>query len=103
MKEALADKKAVPFRMPPGIKLVRVNLRPAQPPGGAGRDRARRSSRARSPTSVVEVTEAWRLAEDGRCRRSRWRPPPRPRRQRPSAAPRGAAEPARGSRHTTAV
>jgi penicillin-binding protein 1A len=27
MKMALADKKAVPFRIPPGIKLVRVNLR----------------------------------------------------------------------------
>ena len=27
MKMALADKKAVPFRIPPGIKLVRVSLR----------------------------------------------------------------------------
>ncbi len=27
MKMALADKKAVPFRIPPGIKLVRVNVR----------------------------------------------------------------------------
>ncbi len=27
MKAALADKKAVPFRQPPGIKIVRVNLR----------------------------------------------------------------------------
>jgi penicillin-binding protein 1A len=27
MKMVLADKKAVPFRIPPGIKLVRVNLR----------------------------------------------------------------------------
>jgi penicillin-binding protein 1A len=27
MKMALVDKKAVPFRIPPGIKLVRVSLR----------------------------------------------------------------------------
>ena len=27
MKEALADKPAAPFRIPPGIKLARVNLR----------------------------------------------------------------------------
>jgi penicillin-binding protein 1A len=27
MKMALADKKAVPFRQPPGIRLVRVSLR----------------------------------------------------------------------------
>ena len=27
LKMALADKKAVPFRIPPGIKLVRVSLR----------------------------------------------------------------------------
>jgi penicillin-binding protein 1A len=27
MKAALAEKKAVPFRIPPGVKLVRVNLR----------------------------------------------------------------------------
>jgi len=27
MKAALADKRAVPFRMPPGIRLVRVRLR----------------------------------------------------------------------------
>jgi penicillin-binding protein 1A len=27
MKVALADKPAVPFRVPPGIKLVRVNLK----------------------------------------------------------------------------
>jgi penicillin-binding protein 1A len=27
MKMALADKKAVPFRIPPGLKLVRVSLR----------------------------------------------------------------------------
>jgi len=27
MKMALADKKAVPFRVPPGIKLIRVSLR----------------------------------------------------------------------------
>jgi penicillin-binding protein 1A len=27
MKMALADKKAVPFRIPPGIKLVRINVR----------------------------------------------------------------------------
>src|SRR5690606_5591072 len=27
MQEALADKPATPFRIPPGIKLVRVNLK----------------------------------------------------------------------------
>jgi penicillin-binding protein 1A len=27
MKEALAGKRAVPFRIPPGLKLVRVSLR----------------------------------------------------------------------------
>ena len=27
MKAALADKRAVPFRIPPGVKLVRVSLR----------------------------------------------------------------------------
>ena len=27
LKEALADKAAVPFRIPPGIKLVRVNIK----------------------------------------------------------------------------
>src|SRR5215475_407638 len=32
MKEALADKPATPFRVPPGIRLVRVNLKTGQRP-----------------------------------------------------------------------
>ena len=36
MKMALADKKAVPFRMPPGIKLVRVSLRTGLRAQGGG-------------------------------------------------------------------
>jgi penicillin-binding protein 1A len=35
MKMALADKKAVPFRIPPGIKLVRVSLRTGMRAQGA--------------------------------------------------------------------
>ena len=36
MKMALADKKAVPFRIPPGIKLVRVSLRTGHAGPGRG-------------------------------------------------------------------
>ena len=36
MKMALADKKAVPFRIPPGIKLVRVSLRTGLRAQGGG-------------------------------------------------------------------
>jgi penicillin-binding protein 1A len=35
VKEALADKPAAPFRIPPGIKLVRVNLKTGLRSGGA--------------------------------------------------------------------
>jgi penicillin-binding protein 1A len=38
LKNALADKKAVPFRQPPGIKLVRVSLKTGQRASGAGGD-----------------------------------------------------------------
>jgi penicillin-binding protein 1A len=38
MKMALADKKAVPFRIPPGIKLVRVSLRTGMRAQGAEAD-----------------------------------------------------------------
>ena len=38
MKMALADKKAVPFRIPPGIKLVRVSLRTGMRAQGAEPD-----------------------------------------------------------------
>ena len=38
MKMALADKKAVPFRIPPGIKLVRVSLRTGLRAQGGERD-----------------------------------------------------------------
>jgi len=34
MKEALKDEPPVPFRAPPGVKLVRVDLRTGQPAGG---------------------------------------------------------------------
>ena len=34
MKEALADKPATPFRVPPGIRLVRVSLKTGQRPTG---------------------------------------------------------------------
>jgi penicillin-binding protein 1A len=33
MKVALADKPAVPFRVPPGIKLIRVDLKTGQRAG----------------------------------------------------------------------
>ena len=51
MKMALADKKAVPFRIPPGIKLVRVSLRTGlRAQGGEPDTRAwKRSSPTRSP------------------------------------------------------
>ena len=35
LKAALADKPAVPFRVPPGIKLVRVDSKPACAPAPA--------------------------------------------------------------------
>ena len=35
MKVALADKPAMPFRVPPGIKLIRVDARPACAPARA--------------------------------------------------------------------
>jgi penicillin-binding protein 1A len=38
LKLALADKKAVPFRIPPGIKLVRVSHKTGQRAAGAGGD-----------------------------------------------------------------
>jgi penicillin-binding protein 1A len=38
MKAALADKKAVPFRIPPGIRLVRVSLRTGLRAQGGERD-----------------------------------------------------------------
>ena len=38
MKNALVDKKAVPFRQPPGIKLVRVSAKTGQRASGAGGD-----------------------------------------------------------------
>ena len=38
VKGALADKKAVPFRQPPGIKLVRVSRKTGQRASGAGSD-----------------------------------------------------------------
>ena len=53
MKMALADKKAVPFRIPPGIKLVRVSLRTGlraqggEPDIGAGSLQAVRGARRR--------------------------------------------------------
>ena len=39
MKVALADKPAVPFRVPPGIKLIRVDLKSGQR-AGPGTDKA---------------------------------------------------------------
>lgn len=38
MKEALADKASVPFRIPPGIRLVRVNAQTGLPETRRGRD-----------------------------------------------------------------
>ena len=71
MKMALADKKAVPFRIPPGIKLVRVSLRTglraraarATRDGGlqAGRGARRRLlGRSASPTSAAASSPASR-------------------------------------------
>jgi penicillin-binding protein 1A len=39
MKVALADKPAVPFRVPPGIKLIRVDLKTGQRVGPGGAER----------------------------------------------------------------
>jgi penicillin-binding protein 1A len=39
MEEALAEQPAIPFRVPPGIRLVRVNAKTGLPAGSADRER----------------------------------------------------------------
>jgi penicillin-binding protein 1A len=52
MKMALADKKAVPFRIPPGLKLVRVSLRTGlRAMGGEGDTVTEAFKPSRSPTT----------------------------------------------------
>ena len=52
LKMALADKKAVPFRIPPGIKLVRVSLRTGLRAQGG------------EPDSVLEAFKAYEEPDD---------------------------------------
>jgi len=52
MRMALADKKAVPFRIPPGIKLVRVSLRTGMRAQGA------------EPDSVLEAFKPYEEPDD---------------------------------------
>ena len=82
MKMALADKPAVPFRIPPGIKLVRVNVqhgparrarRPHRHRGGlqAERGAGRRLFGHRLHRSLAQQSSAQRRASGGS-----WQPAP---------------------------
>ena len=69
MKMALADKPAAPFRIPPGIKLVRVNLRtgPARRRGRSATPSWKPSSRTRSRTTPTR-SSASRIRAPAPCR-----------------------------------
>ena len=68
MKVALADKPAVPFRIPPGIKLVRVSLRtgPARRRGRSAERSWKPSSRTKSPTTPIR-SSASPIRAPARC------------------------------------
>jgi penicillin-binding protein 1A len=66
LREALKDVPPVPFRAPPGIKLVRVNHKSGQPSGAGDKAAIVEAFKpGQEPAGAVEVMEGGETAEDG--------------------------------------